>query len=647
MRTIVSQPPMPTPPAMPTATPAVTEQSNPIRPRVDAPGQNRPISDFAVAVGEILAETNDWYVRNDRPVVLREVPVADPVPGTCLGSSTTVFHYPSANECRSLIERWVEIGATHRSGNLEVFVAQSMGKDTTTALLDSPQFKKCLPPIRRILDVPVPILVDDQLTMVTPGYNRGLHAYCRTEVDRVEALPLEESKALIHELLNGFPFANDLSRCLAIARLLTPFCKGLMGWSVRTPLWVFEANRPRAGKDYLAGCCGILYEGRANEDAPLDRDSNETRKRITAALLSGRRFMHFANTAGDIHNDAFEQAVTAKTLSNRLLGSNDAASDLTMDNELEFSVSGNTGFTFSEDFALRCRRISLAFFEPDANGRRFPKADLHGWIRQNRARILGALAGLIWEWDRQGRPEGPTPFTSFPEWARVVGGIMVACELGDPCAAQRDGTFTKDPVTEDMTTLYQLAASVGGSKWMSKADVRALISESSENNRHHDLELFPQWDLQQRAGQTAFGLALQRYQGRDLGGIRMEVDATDKRRVRYRFVSINGGPTGVNPSNNRPGMSTLSTLSTSSSGEEGGVRDTPPLSAGETGTQRLQGRHLDRVDSLAAGIASLSEAQPDGGPTGPPRLPTFGSPADSSNRSGNLCPSPIPDPARN
>ena len=145
-----------------------------------------------------------------------------------------------------------------------------------------------------------------------------------------------------------------------------------------------------------------------------------------------------------------------------------------MDNELEFSVSGNTGFTFSEDLALRCRRISLAFFEEDANGRRFPKADLHGWIRQNRARILGALAGLIWVWDRQGRPGGPTPFTSFPEWARVVGGIMVACELGDPCAAQRDGTFTKDPVTEDMTTLYQLAASVGGSKWMSRADVRAV-----------------------------------------------------------------------------------------------------------------------------------------------------------------------------
>ena len=46
-------------------------------------------------------------------------------------------------------------------------------------------------------------------------------------------------------------------------------------------------NRPRAGKDYLAGCCGLLYEGRANEDSPLDRDSNETRKRIMAGRVLG------------------------------------------------------------------------------------------------------------------------------------------------------------------------------------------------------------------------------------------------------------------------------------------------------------------------------------------------------------------------
>ncbi len=409
-------------------------------------------------------------------MLLRELQVAHPVEGLCQGTTITVFHYPNASECRSLVERYLQTGHEERRRDTVTFVVQSMGKDTTAGLLDSPQFKECLPRIRRILDVPIPIYTGGRLEMVQPGYNQRLQTFCRADVASIEPLALEESKAVLNELLEGFCFVNNLSRSLAVARLLTPMCRSLMGWSARTPLWAFEANRPRAGKDYLAGCCGMLYGGRANEDAPLDRDSSETKKRIMAALQSGRRFMHFANTSGDIHNDVFEQAVTAKTISGRLLGGNDAASDLTLPNELEFSVSGNTGFSFTEDFALRCRRISLAFFEEDANARTFLKPDLHGWVRENRARVLGALAGLIWEWDRQGRPPGPTPFTSFPEWARVVGGILVSCGLGDPCLPQNDGTFTKDTVTDDMTGLFRLALDTYGDDWISKRDLRGLIS---------------------------------------------------------------------------------------------------------------------------------------------------------------------------
>ena len=536
------------------------------RQRVVVPGTGRPISQFASELGQILGSTGHWYTRNDRAVRLREIEIESPAPGRCRGTRSFVFHYPSANECRSLLERYASFGSVNETQGLRHFVVGSIGRETAGALLESPQFKESLPVVRRILDVPVPVDIDGRLVMARPGYDDRLQTYCRGEIEQIQPLPLAEAKALLTELFEGFPFANELSRTLAHARLLTPLVRGLMGWTARTPLWVFEANRPRAGKDYLAGCCGLLYEGRANEDSPLDRDSNETRKRIMAALQSGRRFMHFANTSGDIRNDAFEQAVTAKNISGRLLGSNDAASDLTLPNELEFSVSGNTGFTFSEDFALRCRRISLAYYEEDANSRRFPKPDLHGWVVENRTRILGALYGLVMHWDSQGRPAAPTAFTSFPEWARIVGGIMVACGLGDPCIPQTDGTFTRDTITEDMTSLFELASNVHRGQWLAKGQVRDLIAQRTEHNRHHDMELFPQWDLQDRSGQTAFGAALARYQGRVLGGIRMEVDSTDKKRIRYRFLPVD------NQSEERPegspgpksilALGTLGTLST-------------------------------------------------------------------------------------
>ncbi len=546
--------------------PTVTDEAVDNRPRVPLPGVGRPISEFAAELGDILSGSGDWFTKNDRVVRLREIEVEAPMPRAGRGARSFVFHYPSANECRSLLERYARFGSVNVTEGLRHFVVSSFGRETAVALLESPQFKDRLPAVRRILDVPIPVEIEGRLEMVRPGYDPRLQTYCRGEIQEVTPLPLDEAKAVLAELLEGFPFANELSRTLAYARLLTPYVRGLMGWTARTPLWVFEANRPRAGKDYLAGCCGILYEGRANEDSPLDRDSNETRKRILAALQSGRRFMHFANSSGDIRNDAFEQAVTAKSISGRLLGSNDAASDLTLPNELEFSVSGNTGFTFSEDFALRCRRISLAYYEEDANSRQFSKPDLHRWVAENRARILGALYGLVRHWDAQGRPSGPTPFTSFPEWARVVGGILVAGGLGDPCVPQTDCTFTRDNVTEDMTSLFQLAATVRQGEWLAKGEVRDLIAQRVDHNRHHDMELFPQWDLQDRSGQTAFGAALTRYQGRVLGGIRMEVNATDKKRVRYRFTPVENQsearPQGPRSPEPIPVLGTLGTLST-------------------------------------------------------------------------------------
>jgi hypothetical protein len=125
--------------------------------------------------------------------------------------------------------------------------------------------------------------------------------------------------------------------------------------------------------------------------------------------------------------------ITAKTFAARNLGSTEAKSDLVLPNEIEFSLSANVGLTFREDVEPRTRRIDLEFYEENPNGRNFRKPDLHGWVLDNRTRILGAVAALVQHWMSHGCPPGKTPFNSFPEWARTVGGIMTRCGLGDPC----------------------------------------------------------------------------------------------------------------------------------------------------------------------------------------------------------------------
>jgi hypothetical protein len=496
----------------------ISSPSNPDvdqRPRVEAPRNGQPLANFARELGHIMANNSIWFVHNDTVVQINRKRLTETV-------ETTVFHPITAVEMRTAIEQYIRIG---RHVN-EMFREESISRETAAAVLASQQFKEQLPTIYRILDVPIPFLHQGAIVYASKGYDHRFNSFCPETSPEIHELNLSEAKELLCELHRDFPLTGPLSITLSIARLLTPFCKGLIQFA-RTPIWMFEANRPRSGKDYLAGCTGIIYQGQANEDSPLDPEAAETRKRITAALLSGRRFMHFANCEGYIRNNAIEQIATAPLFSGRRLGSNDADSDLILANEIEFSLSANTGFEYSEDLNLRSRKITLEYYEEDGNARRFTRPDLHGWIRQNRSRFLGAMAALVKEWDRVGRPPGSTPFSSFPKWAETVGGIMVACGLGDPCASQSNTGLTGDSLTEQMKLLFVAAFDSYGDAFINKHDLLGII---------HTHDLFGFWDLAQNKGhQSTFGKKIRAFENRILGGIQMNIDHSDKTRPKFRF----------------------------------------------------------------------------------------------------------------
>ena len=93
--------------------------------------------------------------------------------------------------------------------------------------------------------------------------------------------------------------ANSASRATKAASTPSPGCLPPTpgAYSDRRPGCRFGsiANRPRAGKDYLAAIPLLVYEGYAYEDLPIGKESEETSKRIVAAARSGRHYMHFSN----------------------------------------------------------------------------------------------------------------------------------------------------------------------------------------------------------------------------------------------------------------------------------------------------------------------------------------------------------------
>jgi hypothetical protein len=89
-------------------------------------------------------------------------------------------------------------------------------------------------------------------------------------------MPVKRAKEILTGIHEEFCWLNPQSKVHAYARLITPFARGLLGFTTRVPLWIYRANRPRAGKDYLAVMTILIYEGIAAEDSPIDKQSEET-----------------------------------------------------------------------------------------------------------------------------------------------------------------------------------------------------------------------------------------------------------------------------------------------------------------------------------------------------------------------------------
>jgi hypothetical protein len=349
-------------------------------------------------------------------------------------------------------------------------------------------------------------------------------------------MTIEKAKEVLQRTLEGFPFKSEQSLTHALARILSPYGRGLIGFDERLPLWYYGANRPRAGKDYLAGVGQIIYLGEAFEDAALGDDHNETRKRITAALVAGRRMVHFANCQGHIDDQYFIQAITNKIWRDRMLGSTTAKSDLSLVNECEFSLSANMGLTYREDLEGRTRRINIAYYQEDENSRTFPMPYLHQWIKENRSLILSAIASLYDDWIKKGCPAGKTPFTSFPRWAEVVGGLMTATGLGDPCQPHKDlGAFGGNLKEAAMRGLYEHCYAQAPDSWFTKTEIfNAIIDAQQQDDRLNwfgDLE-----GKDKMHNRTKIGMALNQHQDRELSGITMILDASNQMSQRHRVL---------------------------------------------------------------------------------------------------------------
>jgi hypothetical protein len=146
------------------------------------PGKNE--SKFAIELAKELAPKELLFLYNNQVVELVEEEYSGELDRHKMAEGGLKFHDLQPAAFRTWVEQHVTTGITveieDKNGKTKsVFLEKTMSDNQAKGVLLNPQFKAWLPHIERILDVPIPIrLQNGKIVYPHPGYNEKLAIYC-------------------------------------------------------------------------------------------------------------------------------------------------------------------------------------------------------------------------------------------------------------------------------------------------------------------------------------------------------------------------------------------------------------------------------------------------------------------------------------
>jgi hypothetical protein len=275
--------------------------------------------------------------------------------------------------------------------------------------------------------------------VMTPGYKPSLNMIMASQ-DMIVDVPenptaddVAEAVAFLRdEVLSDFPFLDhDLkgeerrapSEANCLAMLITPFMRRMINGC--TPVFFVAKPTPGTGGTLLGKLPMLIFDG--NESAPMRYTQNEEemQKALLSAILETRSHLFFDDVL-DFNNRSLLQSITAQEIGGRLLGS---TRNVSRPNTFNWIGTGNNPNVGSE-MERRICWIRLNAKTPDIQNRIYKHDDFPGFIRENRAKIIGYILTMIQYWIDVEMPTfEDRRRASFEDWSRKVGGVLMCAGI--------------------------------------------------------------------------------------------------------------------------------------------------------------------------------------------------------------------------
>jgi len=424
----------------------------------------------------------------------------------------------SANRLRTIIDDSVRLTAGKDTEDGPVVVFRACSHDMASVVLDYGTVRGVVRNLRHIASHPV--CVGRDFDVAAPGWNAEHGVYLVT--DRVpRPLPLDESRAVLEDLVADFPFAGHADRANFFGLMLTPILRPAIDEPV--PMHMIGSPIERSGKTKLAEIVlGIAIAGRKLGAMQLGEREEEREKKILSVLLRGQDMLHLDNLRDFIDSPALASLLTSSEYQGRILGQSVAP---IIPNGLTVVGSGNNVHATGEI----AKRIVPILLMPDTESPEtrtdFRHPDLVAYVTAERDRVQAALLGLVAAWRDSGRPLHRAAFGGFERWTAVVGGIMGVAGYPEWLTNMAAWRGAADDSGQEHRDLVAAWHAKWGSEWTAAGDVYALAVE---------MDLYGWLDQAKtdRARRTTFGMrVLNRLANRVFGNVRVETTGVGSRRL--------------------------------------------------------------------------------------------------------------------
>jgi putative DNA primase/helicase len=237
--------------------------------------------------------------------------------------------------------------------------------------------------------------------------------------------------AELKDLLAEFRFATGLDGAVALALLISAALRPSLPCA---PIFVVDKPTNGAGGTTLCETAGLFLTGRVPAPLNADRGREELDKGIDTAQRKGRATLFIDNLPDgfSLVSRVLAQANTGPSRDPRELGKSDSREV----QNTQLTLVNGVNITVDTDLYRRSLCVYLDPQSEHPERRLYKRENFHGYVLQNRARLLACCFTIVMAYQRSGERVPVIPLAGYPDWRRLVQEPLVWLGEPDPLLSQ-------------------------------------------------------------------------------------------------------------------------------------------------------------------------------------------------------------------